>query len=109
MPEQLTKHPDETLAILKSAGAKCGEGVPKKTLTQCPTERFCALPGGEICVYGLAQAPQMTQTTAKELAQAALPGQTPPGEISAMETIAVVSVLIAGIFLGRFWPRVRQK
>jgi len=109
MPEQLTKHPEETLTILKSAGAKCGEGAPQKTLTQCPADRFCALPGGEICVYGLAQAPQMTQIAATELVRAAAPEQPAPGDISAMETISVGAVFIAGILLGRFWPRARQK
>lgn len=66
MPEQLTKHPDVTLHVLRSAGAKCGEGAPQTILTQCPAQRFCKLPGGELCVYGLAEAPQMTQLSAPD-------------------------------------------
>ena len=27
MPEQLTKHPEVTLQVLRSAGARCGEGL----------------------------------------------------------------------------------
>jgi hypothetical protein len=61
MPEQLTKHPEVTLQVLKSGGARCGEGAPQTILSTCPAERFCALPGGEICVYGLPDAAAMTQ------------------------------------------------
>ena len=56
MPEQLTKHPEATLQVLRSAGAQCGTGAPPTILTACPAERLCTLPGGEICVYGLADA-----------------------------------------------------
>lgn len=66
MPEQLTKHPEVTLQVLRSAGAKCAEGAPQDILTSCPTERFCKLPGGEICVFGLGDASKMTQITAAE-------------------------------------------
>jgi hypothetical protein len=63
MPEQLTKHPEITLQVLRSAGAACSEGVKPEILVHCPVARFCKLPGGEICIYGLAEAPQMTQIT----------------------------------------------
>ncbi|WP_354686308.1 hypothetical protein [Cupriavidus necator] len=63
MPEQLTRHPDVTLQVLRSAGARCGEGLPQQILKTCPRERFCQLPGGEICVYGLDGAAAMTQIT----------------------------------------------
>jgi hypothetical protein len=66
VPEQLTKHPDVTLQVLRSAGAKCGEGAPQSILAKCPAERFCKLPGGELCVYGLSEAPQMTQIAASD-------------------------------------------
>ena len=66
MPEQLTKHPEVTLQVLRSAGARCGEGAKQEILTQCPAQRFCKLPGGELCVFGLADAPKMTQITASE-------------------------------------------
>jgi hypothetical protein len=67
MPEQITKHPDVTIQVLKSAGAKCGPGVDKQILKKCPGERFCALPGGEMCIYGTDQIAQMTQITPREL------------------------------------------
>lgn len=66
MPEQLTKHPDVTLQVLRSGGARCGEGLKQEILTQCPAQRFCKLPGGELCVYGLPEARNMTQITAAE-------------------------------------------
>ena len=61
MPEQLTKHPDVTLQVLRSAGAQCGSFAPQDILKSCPAERFCKLPGGEVCIYGIADAPSMTQ------------------------------------------------
>jgi hypothetical protein len=66
MPEQLTKHPEVTLQVLRSSGAKCAEGEAQDILTRCPAERFCKLPGGEICVFGLSDASRMTQITAAE-------------------------------------------
>lgn len=66
MPEQLTKHPEVTLQVLRSAGAQCGEGAPQTILTQCPAARFCKLPGGEVCIYGLDEAPRMTQISASD-------------------------------------------
>jgi hypothetical protein len=38
MPEQLTKHPEVTIYVLRSAGAKCGEGLVQEILTKCPAE-----------------------------------------------------------------------
>jgi len=69
MPEQLTKHPEVTLQVLRSApGVQCGSdaAAPPAILVQCPPERFCRLPGGELCVYGLADAPRMTQIGAAD-------------------------------------------
>ena len=66
MPEQLTKHPEVTLQVLRSAGAKCAEGAKQEILTQCPAQRFCKLPGGELCVFGLSDASKMTQITSAE-------------------------------------------
>lgn len=100
MPEQLTKYPEVTLKVLRSAGARCGEGAPQAILGQCPSERFCRLPGGEICVYGLDEAARMTQVTPAEWAGllSALPGPAPP----APEGKAVGPLLIggAGLLLG---------
>lgn len=66
MPEQLTKHPEITLQVLRSAGASCAVGEKPEILVKCPAERFCKLPGGEICVYGLNDAAKMTQITAAD-------------------------------------------
>jgi hypothetical protein len=66
MPEQLSKYPDVTLQVLKSGGAKCGEGAVQEILTSCPARNFGKLPGGGVCVYGLNRAPDMTQNTKAE-------------------------------------------
>jgi hypothetical protein len=64
MPEQLTKHPEVTLDVLRSAGLVCGErAAPPTILTKCPVDRFCKAPGGELCVYGLRAAASMGQIT----------------------------------------------
>jgi len=73
VPEQISKYPGVTLRVLKGAGARCGEGVEQRILTQCPAEQFCALPTGEICVYGIEQIPHMTQITTQELARVVCP------------------------------------
>jgi hypothetical protein len=79
VPEQLTKHPEVTLQVLRSAGTRCGEGAPQSILVKCPAERFCKVPGGELCVYGLADAPRMTQITSADwlALQQSLPGAAP--------------------------------
>jgi hypothetical protein len=80
MPEQLTKHPEVTLQVLRSAGARCGEGAPQDILKACPAARFCKLPGGEICVYGLPEAGQMTQVSAAEWRALLPPAPAPSGQ-----------------------------
>jgi hypothetical protein len=111
MPEQISKYPEVTLDVLKGAGAQCGEGAPQKILTQCPAERFCSLPTGEICVYGVNEIPQMTQITPQELAQVVYPiaeqGATDSGTISLMEGVMLGAALLVGLALGRFWHKLR--
>jgi hypothetical protein len=111
MPEQLTKHPEVTLQVLRSAGARCGDSAPQEILTRCPAERFCRLPGGEVCVYGFADAAHMTQPTAADwqaLAHTVLPPPTaPPTPAIAHNALlyglpglligAVLGVLFAGL------------
>lgn len=112
MPEQITKYPEVTLQVLKGAGAVCGEGAPQKILTQCPPDRFCSLPTGEICVYGISDVSQMTQITLQELAQVAAPKGPPAAEASgamwAAGGIALAAVFIAGLVLGRYWQRIKS-
>jgi hypothetical protein len=105
MPEQISKYPDVTLKVLKGAGAVCDQGAPQKILTQCPANRFCALPTGEICVYGIKEIPQMTQITPKELAQVVCPraqlGHLLSGAISGADGVMLAAVFLAGLALGR--------
>ena len=113
MPEQISKYPDVTLTVLKSAGAMCGEGVPQKILTKCPASRFCSLPGGEICVYGINEIPQMTQFTTKDLASAVCPkgqqGAVLSNAITGMDGLVLGAVLLAGLALGRGSQMVRRR
>jgi hypothetical protein len=113
MPEQLTKHPDVTLQVLRSAGAKCGEGAPQAILVQCPAQRFCQLPGGEICVYGLDEAPRMTQISSADW-QALLRPLAPaaaPGEASAAGAglALAAAALLLGLVLGAGLMRIRRR
>ncbi|MCG5262021.1 hypothetical protein EM868_12600 [Cupriavidus gilardii] len=121
MPEQLTKHPDVTLQVLKSAGARCGTGETPQILKACPAERFCQLPGGEICVFGLPDAARMTQITKADwqALTATMAGVTPtaaPGSPSAPVTappttaswLWIVAALVVGLILGAVLARRRR-
>jgi hypothetical protein len=113
MPEQLTKHPEVTLQVLRSSGAKCSEGAAQEILTQCPAERFCKLPGGEICVFGLADASRMTQITTAEwraLAPTA-PAQSPRSDdLFSGEALLNGGIgLLAGTIIGIAAMRVRHQ
>ncbi|MCT9118834.1 hypothetical protein N6G02_22060 [Cupriavidus gilardii] len=121
MPEQLTKHPDVTLQVLKSAGARCGTGETPQILKACPAERFCQLPGGEICVFGLPDAARMTQITKADwqALTATMAGVTPtaaPGSSTAPATappmaaswLWIVVALVVGLILGAALARRRQ-
>jgi hypothetical protein len=107
MPEQITKYPEVTLKVLKESGARCGEGTKQKILTHCPPEQFCALPSGEICVYGIEQIPEMTQIKSEELARIVCS----PGEQASMASrpfsgadMALMGmVFVAGLLVGSFW------
>jgi hypothetical protein len=76
MPEVITKHPEVVKEVLQSAGARCGAGAPQKILTACPKERFCALPGGEICVYGPRELGRMTQLSREDVCE--IRAEAPP-------------------------------
>ena len=104
MPEQITKYPDVTLKVLKGAGARCGEGVQPKILTKCPRDQFCSLRSGEICVYGIADIPNMTQITTQELAKVVCP--RPVAEADSLSqgvesALLLAALLFFGIALGR--------
>lgn len=122
MNELLAKDARATLEAFKQAGAVCGkadnatsraEALPQAEVnpaTSCPREHFCTLPGGaEVCIYNLSQLPRMTQITREEVAQAVTPPVSPEVKgVSEMEILAVLSVFIAGIALGRYWPKKRK-
>lgn len=114
MPEQLTKHPDITLGLLKDLGAQCGTGAPQNILKACPPERFCALPSGELCIYGLEGMLQMTQITKEEMAAIVCPecqqsGPVNSAMISGPGSILMGAVFIVGIMFGKLWKTSRAK
>ncbi|MFQ5801617.1 MAG: hypothetical protein ACE5JQ_01810 [Candidatus Methylomirabilales bacterium] len=112
MPEQISKYPEVTIKVLKGAGARCGEGVKQKILIQCPRERFCALPTGEICVYGIKEIPQMTQITTQELARVVCPPERKSSMTSALLSNSEVALLAAtfavGLVVGRSWRNFKK-
>ena len=67
MPEIITKYPEVVLKVLKSADINCGSGTQPKILVNCPKQNFCSLPTGELCIYGIADIPQMTQIHALDV------------------------------------------
>jgi hypothetical protein len=109
MPEQLTKHPDVTLQVLRSAGAQCGAETPQEILKACPAERFCKLPGGEVCVYGIADVPKMTQFTAVDWQAVAAATRVPPaGALDPVQALASgVALLLLGAAVGWMLRRPR--
>jgi hypothetical protein len=111
MPEQISKYPEVTLQILKEAGARCGEGVEQKILTKCPPKQFCALPTGEICVYGIEEIPEMSQVSTRELALVVCPRDQMPAEGTIHPSIAggvlIGAVFAIGLAAGAFWRKSR--
>ncbi len=109
MPEQITKYPEVTLRVLQGAGARCGPDVERNILTECPPERFCSFPTGEVCIYGLDDIPKMTQVTPQELAAVVCPDSSaavPPAGDS-LNALLLGAVFIAGLVLGAFSRRRR--
>lgn len=105
MPEVITKHPDVVKQVLESAGARCGAGERQEILTKCPRDRFCKLPGGEICIYGVGDVGQMTQLSRAEICGARTETR-PPADVNGGTTAALglavgLPVLAAAIVLGR--------
>jgi hypothetical protein len=113
MPEQISKYPDVTIEVLQGAGARCGPDVPKRILTKCPSERFCAFDSGEICVFGIDQIPQATQITTQELARVVCShgpsSETGPAGVTGLDVGALGVTLALGITIGAISGRWRRK
>ena len=113
MPEQITKYPDVTLQVLREGGARCGEGVEKKILKACPTERFCSLPTGEMCIYGIAEIPRMTQIAVKDLAPIVCTNPSPRTEerpqTMGSDVMPVSVAFVAGLAVATAWRRFRRR
>jgi hypothetical protein len=98
MPEIISKYPDIVLQILKEAGIQCGTGAKQQILVNCHAEKFCSLPTGELCVYGLNDIPKMTQISGAELANAAIGAKVPFLTIEVI--ILVLIAFIVGVIIG---------
>lgn len=99
MPEIITKYPDIVLQILRGSGAECGAGAAQRILTACPPERFCSMPTGEVCVYGLNEIPKMTQISAAEITQVVSAAPLP--SIFSLEAILLIALTLAiGLVIG---------
>lgn len=108
MPEQITKYPEVTLKVLKGAGAVCGEGIEQKILKDCPRDRFCSLPTGEICVYGISEIPKMTQISTEEIAEVVCTKYNQSSLIprfSEWEMIPIGMIFVLGLVLGIFYRK----
>lgn len=91
MPEVITRYPDIVLKILRDAGIECGTGAAPEILLNCPPERFCSLPTGEICVYGLDEISKATQITL--------------GSFSFESLVLSIIMLVIGFALGILYKR----
>jgi len=94
MPEIISKYPDIVLQILREAGMQCGTGAKQQILVNCPADKFCSLPTGELCVYGLNDIPKMTQIGGAELANAA------SGARFSFLTIEVIFLIVITFVVG---------
>jgi len=106
MPEIITKYPEIVLKVLRDTGAKCSEGAPQRILRQCPPERFCSLPTGELCVYGLNELSLMTQIKTEdisEITQRSAPIFT--SKVSFLIGSALLIGIVIGVVFGRFIKR----
>jgi hypothetical protein len=108
MPEVISKHPEITIRVLEDAGARCGPEFQPRILTRCPGERFCSLPTGEICVFGIDEIPQMTQISREELLAVVLEEPLPlplvaPEPVKApvyFDLFGIVIGIVMGLILG---------
>lgn len=102
MPEILTKYPESALYVLKSAGAKCGVGIKPDILTQCPTDHFCALPHGEICVYGINEINKLMQISPVDLVDYV---QSTPSIYSNVNLMLLMIACLFGMIFGMWLMR----
>jgi len=101
MPEILTKYPDTVIKLLNESGAKCGADIPRQILISCPPERFCSLPTGELCIYGLDEVHKMTQMKPMEVIKASGKSLLSSPEV----IITVLFIFVAGALFGNFFSR----
>lgn len=111
MPELISRYPDVAVQILREAGANCGVGREPQILKKCPAERFCSLPTGELCIYGIEDIPMMTQISARDLApivcrpeESGAAGST----LLAYQAAYLLAAFAAGIVVGALARRVEK-
>ncbi|HVL76771.1 MAG TPA: hypothetical protein VM406_12210 [Noviherbaspirillum sp.] len=100
MTEVFTREPETVIKTLQDAGL-CRAQAPARETADCPAAQSCLLAdGAQLCVQGV-----QTAGTAVPAAPAANEAR----EITGMEVVSVAAVFIAGIALGRYWPRSRSR
>lgn len=106
MPEIITKYPEIVLQILRESGAECGVAA-QKILTSCPVERFCSLPTGELCIYGLNEIPKMTQISTAEIIQVVADAQ--PSIFSLKIILLIAVAFVIGVTIGILYKKLKRK
>ena len=102
MPEVVTRYPEVLIQELKDAKGKCGEGRPQQILKKCPRDQFCALPTGEICVYGLKDISAMTQVSPSMWSDA-ITGV--PGMFGVPNLLLLIMLFGLGLVLGMLFTK----
>ena len=104
MPEIVSKYPEVVLKVLKRSGVECGTGKPQKILKACPAERFCSLPGGELCVYGTDEISEMTQIKMDDLVAVSESSYFSTEAIGLAGVVLVIG-LVVGLVVGRWMKK----
>lgn len=108
MPEIITKYPEIVLQILRESGAECGVAT-QKILTSCPVERFCSLPTGELCIYGLNEIPKMTQISVAEIIQKVAAQPIQPSILSLKIILLLIITFIIGVTIGILYKKLIKR
>jgi len=74
----------------------------QKILTKCPAERFCSLPTGEICVYGIGEISKMTQISWQDIIRFIFKDSSPDVKIKYIRQIPSIGITKGALFLDWF-------
>ncbi|MDX1631574.1 MAG: hypothetical protein R3234_06925 [Thermoanaerobaculia bacterium] len=109
MPELITEHPGVLRHKLEAAGAECGEEAEPRVLVDCPPERFCSLPEGEVCIYGIEEISDMAVTDIRLVRDAACPPGLLPWSGEPQGAAVWAFTLALALWLGSWSGRARAR